>query len=65
MRFINLNYKIIDKKERKLIRYLKAFHFMYYLKLKKTLALGKYKIKSKLYSNAILKVLKKNIFLLY
>jgi hypothetical protein len=61
----NLNYKFINKKQKKLVRYLKAFHFMYYLKLKKVFAFDKYKIKPKLYSNAILKFLKKNIYLLY
>lgn len=60
-----LKYKLIIKNQRKLLRYLKVFHFMYYLKLKKIFAFEKYAIKQNLYSSALMKVLKKNIFLLY
>lgn len=57
--------KSMFKYQRKLLRYLRVFHFMYYLKLKKIFAFEKSTIKQNLYSNALIKVLKKNIFLLY
>lgn len=61
----NLKYTFINHKYRILFRYLRFFHFMYYLKFKKIFGFEKSNNTKKLYSNTIIKILKKNIFLLY
>jgi hypothetical protein len=58
-------FNIAHNKQLTLFRYLRFFHFMYYLKFKKIFGFEKINNKPKLYSHAFLKVLKKNIFLLY
>lgn len=62
---IFFKYKIFKKKQKRLARYLKIFHFMYYLRLKKYFHFGKHNLKTSVYSSSIIKTLKKNMFLLY